>query len=99
MFDCYKNQEICNKAFYNHNHVLLFHPNYYKIQKMCDKAANTINAINICPFVFNFVLDQYKVKGMCDKTVFEDPFMLKFCLDRYRTQEMCDKPVDAFLQH
>lgn len=66
---------------------------------MCNKAVNTINAINTCPLVFSFVLDQCKLKGMCDKTVFEDPFMLTFCLDRYRTQEMCDKSVDAFLQH
>ena len=58
---------------------------------MCDKA------VDICSFVIDSVLDQYKTQEMCDKVVSKDPFMLKYCLDRYKTQEICDKAVDTFL--
>ena len=58
---------------------------------MCDKA------VDICSFVIDSVLDQYKTQEMCDKVVSKDPFMVKYCLDRYKTQEIRDKAVDAFL--
>ena len=54
---------------------------------MCDKA------VDICSFVIDSVLDQYKTQEMCDKVVSKDPFMVKYCLDRYKTQEIRDKAV------
>ena len=38
---------------------------------MCDKA------VDICPFVFNFVPDQYMTQEMCDKVVSKEPFYAK----------------------
>ena len=60
---------------------------------MCDKA------VNICSFVFNSVLDQFKTQKMCrcDKVVSKEPFMLKYCPYKYKTQEKCDKAVDFYL--
>ena len=39
--DCYKNQEMCNKAVDNSPHELEFVPECYKTQKMCDKGVDT----------------------------------------------------------
>ena len=38
--DCYKNQEMCNKAIDHYPHALVFVPEYYNTQ-MCEKAVNT----------------------------------------------------------
>ena len=43
---------------------------------MCVKAVDT------CPFIFNFVLDWYKIQEMCDKVVSKEPFILKYSLDK-----------------
>ena len=37
--DCYKNQQMCNKAVDNQPHALKFVPDYYMPQKTCDKAV------------------------------------------------------------
>ena len=37
-----------------------------------------VNAVDTCPFVFDFVPDQYKTQEMCDKVSSEDPFMVKY---------------------
>ena len=38
--DCYKNQEMCNKAVDNYPHALQFVPECYETQKMWDKAVD-----------------------------------------------------------
>ena len=38
--DCYKNQEMCNKAVDNYPHALQFVPECYETQKMWDKAGD-----------------------------------------------------------
>ena len=39
--DCYKTQEICDKAVDNYAHLLEFVPDCYKTRKMFNKAVNT----------------------------------------------------------
>ena len=39
--DCYKNQQMCDKAVDNYPHELKFGPGCYTTQKMCDKAVKT----------------------------------------------------------
>ena len=39
-------------------------------------------AVDKCPFVFDYVPDQYKPQEMCDKIVSDDLFKLKYCHDR-----------------
>ena len=39
--DCYKNQEMCNKAVDNYPHALEFVPERNKAQEMCDKVIST----------------------------------------------------------
>ena len=43
---------------------------------MCNRTAD------ICPFVFDYVVDQYKTYEMCVKVVSKEPFILKYCLER-----------------
>ena len=45
-------------------------------------------AVNICPFVFNSVPDQFKTHKMGGKVVFKKPFMLKDFPDKHENQEM-----------
>ena len=42
VFDCYKNQQMYDKAFDNYPHALKFVPVCYKAQEMCDKAVNRL---------------------------------------------------------
>ena len=37
--DCYKNQEVCNKAAVNYPRALEFVSECYKTQKMCDNIV------------------------------------------------------------
>ena len=39
--DCYKNQELCNRAIDNYHHALDFVPDCYMTQEMCDKVVYT----------------------------------------------------------
>ena len=39
--DCYKNQEMWNKAVDNYPHTLEFVPECLVTQEMCDKVVNT----------------------------------------------------------
>ena len=46
--NCYKNQEMCNKAVDNYPHALEYVSECCKTQKMCDKAVNTYLYNKIC---------------------------------------------------
>ena len=48
--DCYKNQQMCNKAVDNYPHALQFVPECYETQKMWDKA------VDVHPSTTKFVL-------------------------------------------
>ena len=39
--DCYKNQQMCDKAIDYYPHGLKFVPYCYMTQKMCDKVVNS----------------------------------------------------------
>ena len=61
--DCYKDQQICDKAVDNYPHSLKFAPDWYMTQKMCDKA------VNIDHSTMQFVSDCYQTQEMCDEAV------------------------------
>ena len=52
-------------------------------------------AVDICPFVFDSFIDQFKNREISYKVVSKNAFMLKYCLEKYKTQEMRNKVVDA----
>ena len=74
--DCYKNQN--NKTADNYPYALEFIPDCFKTQKMCKKAVDTsaiqivpkcyktqemcVETVGTCPFVFDSVPDQCKIK-------------------------------------
>ena len=45
-----------------------------------------VKSADTCPFVFDFVHDQYKTQELRDKVVSKDPFMLRYCPNRYKAQ-------------
>ena len=63
--DCYKNQEICNKAVDYYPHALQFVHECYESQKMCDKAVDTH------PFTIKYVPECYKTQEMYYKAVYK----------------------------
>ena len=57
----YKDQRICNKAFYSYVYALGSVPDCSKTQKKeCDKAVNTY------PSTIQFATDQFQTPNMCD---------------------------------
>ena len=85
--DCYKNQEMCNKAVVNYPHALEFVPECHKTQEMCNKS------INRCLFIFYSISYRYKTYEMCGRIVSEDLVVIVYCPDKYKTRRMCDKAV------
>ena len=57
--DCYKSQQICDKAVDNYCNALKFVPEFYKTHKMCDRA------IDKCQFMFDSFLDIFNTQEMC----------------------------------
>ena len=50
---------MCNKAVDEYSNTFKFVPDRCKTQEMCDES------VNICSFVFNSVLDQFKTGKIC----------------------------------
>ena len=71
--DCYKNQNMCDKAVILPQYNLLL--NAISIKKTCDKAIDT------CPFVVDSVHDQYVTQEMHDKVVSKELIIPKYCPD------------------
>ena len=110
--DCYKNQEMCNKAVDNYPHALEFVSECYMTQKMCDKAVSTYpSTMKIVPEYFkNCVINQLidaflylilfliNIKfSKCNSIISEDPFSIRYVCDQYKTPQMCDKALDDCL--
>ena len=89
IFNCFKNQKICNKAVGNCSHTLTLVSDWYKTQKICNKAVGTFADA----FVKQFVPECFKIQGTCDKAVDICPFVFDSILDWYMTQEIGDKVV------
>ena len=79
VLDCYKNQEMYNKAADNYPHALEFVPECCKIQKMCDDAH--LSSIK-------FVPECYKTYEMYNKAVNRCLFITDSIPDQYETQEI-----------
>ena len=62
--------------------ILVFIPDHFKTQVMCEKAIGD-NA-----FELEFVPDQYKTEKMYNKVVESEREMLQFIHDNFETQEM-----------
>ena len=56
--DCYKNEQLCDKAIDNDPHALEFVPECYKTHTMCDKAVDTH------PSTIQFVPECYKTHSV-----------------------------------
>ena len=58
-----------------------------------------VNAVDTCPFVFDFVPDQYKTQEMCDEVSSEDPFMVKCWLIDKRLKKCVIKLLILMYQY
>ena len=66
VYDCYKNQKMCNKVVNNYLHASEFVPECYKTQETCYRAAQ------IFFFYLNLSMikiNQNKTQGICDISV------------------------------
>ena len=61
--DCYKNQEMSNKAADNYLHALEFVPKRFKTQKMRGKAVDTYSS------TIKFISEYFVTQQICDKVV------------------------------
>ena len=77
IFNCFKNQKICNKAVDNCSHALTLVSDWYKTQKICNKAVGTFADA----FVKQFVPECFKIQETCDKAVDICPFVFDSILD------------------
>ena len=56
-----------------------FVPNLFKNQEMHN------GVVHRCFFVFDSILDQYKIQEICDIVVFLHPFLIVYCPNKYKT--------------
>ena len=80
---------MCDKVILENSGMLMFVPNYYKNQKMCN------NSVDNYAHALEFVLDCFKIQKMCSKTINTYPSAMQFVSNCYKTQEMCAKAVDT----
>ena len=88
--ECYKNQEICNKAGDNYPHALVFVPECYDTQKMCDKA------VDIHHNKYNMFLNAIRLKKCVIKRLIDVFFVPDAIPDQYKTQKTCDIVVSVY---
>ena len=61
--------------------MLTFVPGRLRTEKMCK------NAVKKLPLVIRYIVDQYKTKEMCDKSIVENGGTLIFVPDCYKKQK------------
>ena len=100
VLDCYKSQQMCNKAVNNYPHALRFVPDCCMTQKMRDKAVNThpstIQSDSECYKTQEILIDVF----LCLIWIFSKDtclILIVYCLDRYKSQRTCDEAVDDSL--
>ena len=70
---------MCVQVVLENGGMLMFNPNCYKKQKMCDNAGNSyVHALRSVP-------DCYNTQKMCNKAVSAYRFAMQFVPDRYST--------------
>ena len=75
--ECYKIQEICDKAVNTHSSAIFF-SECYKTQEMCDKAFDKSF------LAFIYILDWYRAQEMCSSTISENPFAIRYFPDIFQ---------------
>ena len=70
---------MCNQAVRS-NPWLLFFPDQYITQEMCNKVVNTM------PKVFRCIPDHFKTQDMCKKALEKDSDMLKYVSDHFKVR-------------
>ena len=70
--------------------ILMFVPNCYNNQKMCNKAVDNCAhalfnaAINMYPYAIQFVPECHNIQEICDKAVDTCPFVSDSVPDQYK---------------
>ena len=62
--ECYKHQQMCDKAVDNYPHALKFVFYCFMTKKTCDRAVDTH------PSIITYVLDWCKTQKICDKMIY-----------------------------
>ena len=85
--DCFKTEEVCNKAVCMDPYGLEFIPGHLKMQEMCDEALHRE------PYTLRYVPDHLKTQEMYNKVVGKDPCSLEFFSDRFKVEDICIETV------
>ena len=67
---------------------VLYVPDQFKTQEMCDKAVVKD------PDLLECVLDQFKTQKMCDKAVEKNPRFFEYVPDYFNSDKLCCKVID-----
>ena len=89
--ECYKTQEMCDKAVSRCFFVFIYILDWYKTQEMCDRV------ISKDPFMIVYCSDRCKTQGMCDESVDVCLAASKFIPDCYVISRMLEKFHNALL--
>ena len=78
---------MCDKVVRNKQCMLLFVPDHFWTQQMCNERMHTM------PNAFHRILDRFKTQEMCIKAVEVDPSFLQLVPGHFKTQEIYDKAL------
>ena len=91
--DCFKTQDMCDKAVDKHPWCFKSVPDKFKTQKMCEKAfdpeIDEREDMSLC-----FIPNKFKTQEICEKAVDKYPQDFQYVPDYFKTQEMCDKAAN-----
>ena len=83
--DCYKNQEMRNRAVYNYPHAVEYVTEGYKTQTMCDKDVDTY------PSTIKFLLECFmtqncEIKQLIDVILYLSIFLIGIKIKKFVTE-------------
>ena len=91
--DCFKTQDMCDKAVDEFPWCFRSVPDKFKTQKMCEKAFDEYPELDVRESL-DFIPDKFKTQEICAKAVDKYPQNFKYVPYHHISPEMCDKAVD-----
>ena len=93
--DCFKTQEMCDKAVDEFPGCFRSVPDKFKTQKMCEKAFDEYPELDGREDMsLYFIPNKFKTQEICEKAVDKYPQDFQYVPYHHISPEMCDKAVD-----
>ena len=81
---------MCDKVVRNKLCMLLFVPDHFWMQEMCNDIMHTM------PDAFHLIPDRFKTQKMCDQAIKEDSSSLQFVPDWFLTRDWMQMWYDDY---